>query len=162
MTARGMRHVADGFLGEGMMIRMIAAAGILVSATALAAQAGTHFFFDPVPRWQEEPEMEAVCEAIRRDCPAMGRLTDIRTSMEFDQIYDVGGRLVGLRMTRSTGCRALDESTLLAQRRFITSFSREGEPDHNDDLGVELAPGIDPAGVRLVRTVDMSIGTGCG
>lgn len=144
------------------MIRMIAAAGILVSATALAAQAGTDFFFDPVPRWQEEPEIEAVCEAMRRDCPAMGRLADIRTSMEYDQIYDVGGRLVGLRMTRSTGCRALDEATLLGQRRFITTFSREGEPDLNDDLRVELAPGIDPAGVRMVKSVEMTIGTGCG
>ena len=144
------------------MIRTIAVGAALISATALAAQAGGDFFFDPVPRWQEEPDTHDVCEAIRRDCPAMGRLTDIRTTMEYDEIYDVGGRLIGLRMTRSSGCPALDESTLLGQRRFRASFSREGQSDLGEDLRVELSTGVDPAGVRIVRTTEMNIGLGCG
>lgn len=144
------------------MIRTIVTAGLAVSATALGAQATSDFFFDPVPRWQEEPELNLVCEAMRRDCPAMARLTDIRTSMAFDELYDVNGQLVGMRVTRSTGCAALDEATLVGQRRFRTGFSREGRSDLNDDLRIELRPGIDPAGVRIVRSTDMSIQTGCG
>lgn len=144
------------------MIRTIVTAGLAISATALGAQATSSFFFDPVPRWQEEPELNAVCEAMRRDCPAMARLTDIRTSMAYDELYDVNGRLVGLRMTRSTGCATLDEATLVGQRAFRARFSREGEPDLDEALRVELQPGIDPAGVRVVKSIDMSIQTGCG
>lgn len=144
------------------MIRTILTMGLALSATALGAQATSTFLFDPVPRWQEEPELDEVCEVMRRECPAMARLTDIRTSMAYDEIFDVTGRLVGMRMTRSTGCRALDEAQLVGRREFRASFSREGEPDLNEDIRVELAPGVDPTGVRLVQSTDMTIQTGCG
>lgn len=142
------------------MRKYLVAAGALLAGTALAAQGAGTFSFSPTPRWQAEPEIEALCEAMRRECPDMAALPEIATSVEYDELYDADGRLAGLRMTRGTGCAPYDESILLGQREFRTSFQRPGVPDL-DEITLEVGPGIDRNAVRMVKHVESSTGMGC-
>jgi hypothetical protein len=139
-------------------------AAFLAAATATAAVASAkpgEFFFSPVPRWQEEPETEDVCAAIRQECPSMMTSSDINADFGFDELYDASGSLVGLRMTRSTGCAPIDESTLLGQRQFKLAFHKPGVPDL-DNTRMELANGVNPDDVRIVKASGTSLGLGCG
>lgn len=133
---------------------------LLAAASALAAQA-RGFDFSPAPRWAEEPETEVVCAAIARECPAMAKLESIEAEFAFDGLYDAGGKLTGMRMTKSTGCKPLDEHMLLGQRHFIQVFSKPGQSDL-DGIRVELAPGADAAKVRIVKPGGTSVSFGCG
>lgn len=131
-------------------------------AFAVAGQpvAGGEFSFNPAPRWPEEPETEVVCAAIRKECPALAGKTDVQAEIGFDELYDIAGKLVGLRLTKSTGCRPLDESILLGHRHFRLAFHHEGEPDL-DDIHVELGPGVNPDAVRIVKRDGTSVSLGC-
>ena len=68
--------------------------------------------------------------------------------------------LVGLRSTKSTSCRPLDEHMLLGQRKFRTTFTDEGGRDL-EGIQVELAPGTPRDAVRLVRESSTSLSMGC-
>jgi len=133
----------------------------LLAGTALAAASPQGFSFSPVPRWAEEADTEEVCAAIARECPAMAALGSIEAEFGYDALYDVAGKLVGMRMTKSTGCKPLDEHLLLGQRRFTQAFSKEGESDL-DGIRAELAAGVDPAAVRIVKPDGTSVSMGCG
>jgi hypothetical protein len=114
-----------------------------------------------VPRWQAEPENEVLCEAMRRECPDMAALPEVGTSVEYDEIYDADGVLVGMRMTRGSSCAPLDESLLVGRREFRADFHRPGEPDLDDGIRLELRPGVDRAAVRIVKPVEMQVAMGC-
>ena len=143
---------------------MILLASIVGATSAIAAggerASGPEFLFTPAPRWREEPETEAVCAAIRTERPAFAGKTDIQAEIGFDELYDVTGRLVGLRLTRSTRCKPLDESTLLGHRHFKLAFHHDDQPDL-DDIHAELAPGVNPDGVRIVKRDGTSLSLGC-
>lgn len=131
-----------------------------LAATAATVSATPEFFFSPVPRWQAEPETEDVCAAIRAECPSMKTSSDINADFGFDELYDASGSLVGLRMTRSTGCAPLDESTLLGQRAFKLAFHKPGVPDL-DNTRMELAKGVNPDDARIVKSSGTNLGLGC-
>ena len=136
---------------------------IAIAAAALGLVTGSvpegDFTISPTPRWTTEPENEDLCKAIMAECPAL-RSGDIEASMAFDELHDVRGYLVGIRMTRSTGCKPLDEGTMLGRKEFRRRF--EDDRPTLDDVTVELRPGVDPKAVRVVRRVDnMQIGMGC-
>lgn len=132
---------------------------VLGMTATIGAQNVTEFEFSPAPRWSKEPETEELCKAIIAECPAL-RTGDIDASMAFDEVHDVRGYLVGIRLTRSTGCKPLDESVMLGRVEFRRRFETD-RPSLND-MSVELRPGVDPAGVRIVRRVEnMQIGMGC-
>ncbi|HEV2567274.1 hypothetical protein [Sphingomonas sp.] len=142
------------------MIRIAVAVAALGMAAALAAQNAAEFEFSPVPRWSKEPENGELCKAVMAECPAF-RSGDIEANMAFDELHDVRGYLIGIRMTRSTGCKPLDESVMLGRKEFRQRFESKDTPSL-DDVTVELRDGIDPAGVRIVQRVDnMQIGMGC-
>lgn len=102
-----------------------------------------------------------LCEAIRAECSRQFPDGSIDATMAFDELHDVTGRLTGLRMVRSTGCKPLDEATLIGRKEFRQRFEADGAPTL-DDITVELRPGVDAAAVRIVRRVDnMQIGMGC-
>jgi len=143
------------------MIRALAGLGLLGLGTAVVAQGSGSFSFSPTPRWQAEPEIGELCEAMRRECPEMAALPEIAASVEYDELYDADGRLVGLRLTRGTECAPYDESLLVGRREFRQRFSRPGQPDLDDDIRLELGPGVDPAAVRIVRPVEMQVAMGC-
>ena len=143
------------------MIRSGIVIGLLGLGTALAAQGSSGFSFSPTPRWQTEPEIENLCEAIRRECPDMAALPEIAASVEFDELYDADGRLVGLRLTRGTECAAYDESLLVGRREFRQRFSSPGRSDLDDEIRLELGPGVDRNAVRIVRPVEMQVSMGC-
>lgn len=131
---------------------------------ALAADGGKPFYFSPEPRWQmgpdEEPETETVCAAIRAECKSIKDVADISADFGYDALYDANGNLAGIRMTSSTGCTPLDEDMLISQRKFILAFHTEGKPDL-DNIHLELAPGVDPDSVRIVKQSSTSISMGC-
>ena len=139
------------------------AAAIVVAGLAAAAdyaQRPAGFAFDPVPRWAEEQETETVCVAVEQECAGQLKDGSIDASWGYAELYDAGGYLVGLRSTKSTGCKPLDEHMLLGHRRFRTVFSKDGAPDL-DDIRVEVAPGTNRDAVRLVKTGETSVSFGC-
>lgn len=135
---------------------LIAVSGI---ALAAAAERPPGFSYDPQPRWAEEPETEAVCEAMAKECAGFLKDGSIDTNWGYAEIYNADGFLVGLRQTQSTGCKPLDEHMLLGHRHFATVFTKDG-PDL-DNLAVETAPGVSRDGVRLVKKGETSVSFGC-
>ena len=136
----------------------LAAAG-LVAASAVA-QRPAGFAFDPQPRWAEEQKTQAVCAAVEKECAGQLKDGSIDANWGYAELYDAGGYLVGLRSTRSTGCRPLDEHMLLGHRHFRTVFSKDGAPDL-DDIQMEVAPGTNRDAVRLVKSGETSVSFGC-
>lgn len=115
----------------------------------------------PAPRWDKDPENGPLCAAIRAECAGQFPDGNIDATMAFDELHDTGGRLSGMRLVRSTGCKPLDEAMLLGRKEFRQRFEADGSPTL-DDITVEVKPGIDPAAVRIVRRVDnLQIGIGC-
>ena len=143
------------------MRKLIGGTLALGLSAGLAAQSAGLFEFSPVPRWQTEPESEPLCEAIRAECPSMAAKGSIDATMAFDEVHDVNGKLAGLRLVTSTGCKPLDEAMLVGRKEFRQRFEADGAPTY-DDFKVELKAGINPADVRIVRRVDnFQIGMGC-
>lgn len=144
------------------MTRAIAAtaAAIAMFGAAAVAQVGTPFFYDPQPRWAEDPETEVVCEAIVKECPGLLKDGEIETVWGYTELYDADGYLAGLRSTKSTGCKPLDEHLLLGHRHFRGAFSKPGVPDL-DDIRAELAPGTSKDAVRIVKRGETQVGLGC-
>lgn len=141
-----------------MMLVALTTVG-LFAASALAAAAAP-FAFDPMPRWAEEQETEIVCAAIRAECPGLLKDDVIDTEWGYAEVYDADGRLVGLRSTKSTTCRPLDEHMLLGQRKFRTAFTDDDGRDL-EGIKVELAPGTPRDAVRLVRDSSTNLSLGC-
>ena len=138
---------------------MLAVAALLPAGSAVAGEE-TPFALTPVPRWSAEPETEEVCRAIAAECPGFAKDGEVSARIDFDELYDARGMLAGIRMTKSTGCKPLDESTLLGQRRFKLVFHKDDRPDL-DGIHLEVKPGVDPAGVRIVKESGTSITLGC-
>ena len=135
---------------------LIVLAGILLAAV----QRPAGFMFEPVPRWSEEPETDAVCEAMARECPGQLKDGTIEANWGYAEIYNSDGFLVGLRSAQSTGCKQLDEHLLLGHRRFATTFSRDGAPDL-DNITVETQPRTSREAVRLVKKGETGVSIGC-
>ena len=133
---------------------------IALAGLGAIAAAAPGFHFDPVPRWPEEPETEEVCKAIEAECAAQMVDGSIEAEFGYDDLYDADGKLVGVRMVRSTGCKPYDESLLLGERHFRTLFSEPGKPDL-DDIHLELANGVPRDGVRIVKRGSTSASIGC-
>ena len=138
---------------------------LAASTAALAADERAPFFYSPVPRWQmgpdEEPETGDVCAAVRKECPGIKDVTNISVELAYDQIYDADGQLVGLRMTRSTGCKPLDESMLISQRKFKMAFHKAGQSDLDGDLHAEVTAGTPREAVRIVKSDNTSLNLEC-
>lgn len=132
----------------------------LAVAAAAVAQRPSAFAFDPLPRWAEDPETEAVCEAMAKECAGLLREGGMEASWGYAEIYNADGYLVGLRSLKSTGCKPLDEHMLLGHRHFVTVFSKDGAPDL-DSFTVETVPGTSRDGVRLVKKGETSVSFGC-
>jgi hypothetical protein len=143
------------------MVRAFVLAALLTAGTALAAQAGDDFFYSPIPRWQEEPEGEALCAVIQRECPAiLPRSGDFTREIGLDELYDGTGRLRGLRVTASSGCPAIDEDLVVGRRRFITTVHNAGQPDLFD-YRLETPAGVNAQDMRIVHHTHTSFGLGC-
>lgn len=156
----------------GNAMRLIALVGALALGIGSALGAASFdwegapgFFYSPSARWAFNPEQDLdfhanACPAIRRECPTLDS-SDIKINAQFDELYDAHGRLSGLRMIKGSGCRPLDEAILLGQREFRTKFQKPGKSDL-DDVELELAQGIDPAKVRILRRVtSFQFSSGC-
>ena len=133
--------------------------GILAAAIGLAAFAGP-FEYVPLPRWTEEPETQEKCAAVRAECPALAGLESIEVEVGYDEVYDADGMLVGLRLTRSTGCKPIDEALLLSQRRFKSMFSKPGVPDL-DATRIEMRNGANRDDVRILKAGGTQLSLGC-
>jgi hypothetical protein len=136
---------------------------IIAAAVALAGGAAAQpsdFTYDPKPRWAEDPETEVVCEAVRAECQSVLKDGAIEADWEYAALYDADGMLVGLRSTKSTGCKPLDEHLVLDHRHFLTVFTKPGQPDL-DKITAELSPGTPRDSVRLVKRDSMSVSFGC-
>jgi hypothetical protein len=144
-----------------MKARALIAAGVAgLLGAAAPAQSVTPFFYDPQPRWAEDPETEVVCAAIIKECPGMLKDGEIETDWSYAELYDPDGFLVGVRSLKSTGCKPLDEHLLLGQRHFRGAFSKPNVPDL-DDITAELAPGTNKSAVRIVKTGETQVSIGC-
>ncbi|MBU6267761.1 MAG: hypothetical protein KGN34_09490 [Sphingomonadales bacterium] len=136
---------------------------LLLGTGAVAADAPP-FEFSPVPRWHvapdAEPETSEVCAAIRAECPGIKDVTDIQRDFGYDLLYDADGMLAGVRATKSTGCKPLDESMVLGERAFVMKFHSDGKPDL-DDIHAELAPGTPRGAVRIVKSKSTQLNLGC-
>ena len=132
---------------------------LLVAAAAVAA-AAPDFFYDPQPRWTEDPETEVVCEAVAKECPGALKDGQIQAEFGYDELYDIDGMLAGIRMVKSTGCKPLDEHLVLGERHFKMVFHKDGEPDL-DGVHAEVAPGTPKESVRIVKRGSTSVSFGC-
>jgi hypothetical protein len=140
----------------------IAACGLLCATTLSADVAIPQgFAFAPQPRWAAEPETEELCTAIARECSSLNR-EQIDTRIAYDEFYDAKGFLIGLRMTRSTGCKPLDESSLLGQAEFRLTFRKPDRGDLDDNMRIEFSNGVRPEDVRIVKSSETTISLGCG
>ena len=143
-----------------MKLAVVLIAAAAFAAASVAAQRPAGFAFDPAPRWAEEQETETVCAAVEKECAGLLKDGSIDASWGYAELYDADGYLVGLRSTKSTACKPLDEHMLLGHRRFRTAFGKDGAPDL-DEIRVEVAPGIDRGAVHLVKTGETSVSFGC-
>jgi hypothetical protein len=134
-------------------------AAVLGLAGGAAAQPSS-FYYDPQPRWTEDPETEVVCDAIRAECKGVMKDGEIDAEWTYDELYDPDGMLVGVRSVKSTGCKPLDEHMLLGQRHFTQVFTKAGQPDL-EAITVELAPGTPKSAVRIVKHGSTSVSMGC-
>lgn len=141
-----------------LMLGFVALVGL--AAAGIAAQASRPFFYDPVPRWAEDPETEEVCKAVAAECAGKFPNSEIDASWGYAEYYDAEGYLVGLKTTASTGCKPLDEHLLLSHRHFRGAFSKHGEPEL-EGIAVELKPGTPKDAVRLVKKGETQVGIGC-
>jgi hypothetical protein len=132
----------------------------LVALAGGAAAQPSSFFYDPQPRWAEDPDTEVVCAAIRAECAGILKDGAVDAEWSYGELYDPDGRLVGLRSLQSTGCRPLDEHMLLGQRHFTQVFTKPGQPDL-DGITAELAAGTPKASVRIVKRGSTSVSMGC-
>lgn len=148
-----------------MRLIALASFAMLAGTGALAADKSAPFSFSPEPRWHmgpdEEPETEVVCAAVRKECPGIKDVTDINADFGYDLLYDADGQLVGLRMTKSTGCKPLDESLLLSQRKFKLAFHKPGQSDLDDNIHVEAPAGTARESLRIVKSTSTSLSMGC-
>ena len=140
-------------------MRGVIIAALVALAGGAAAQPST-FYFDPKPRWAEDPETEVVCEAIRAECQGVLKDGEIDVEWAYAELYDADGMLVGVRSLGSTGCKPLDEHLLLGQRHFTQVFTKPGQPDL-ENITAELAPGTSKDAVRLVKKGATSVSMGC-
>ena len=140
-------------------VATLTAVAVAIAAGA-SAQRPTTFAFDPVPRWTEDPETEAVCEAMVKECAGQLKDGGMEASWGYAEIYNADGYLVGLRSLKSTGCKPLDEHMLLGHRHFVTVFSKDGAPDL-DSFTVETTSGTSRDGVRLIKKGETSVSFGC-
>jgi hypothetical protein len=134
-------------------------AALVALAGGTAAQPSS-FYYDPKPRWAEDPETEVVCDAIRAECKGVLKDGEIDADWSYDELYDADGMLVGVRSVKSTGCKPLDEHMLLGQRHFTQVFTKPGQPDL-DGITVELAAGTPKDAVRIVKRGSTSVSMGC-
>jgi hypothetical protein len=125
-----------------------------------AAAQPSNFYFDPKPRWPEDPETEVVCQAIRAECQGILKDGEIDVEWSYAELYDADGMLVGVRSLGTTGCKPLDEHLLLGQRHFTQVFTKPGQPDL-ENITAELAPGTPKDAVRLVKKGTTSVSMGC-
>ncbi len=132
----------------------LVAAGIALPALA------EPFEFTPVPRWPDEPETDVKCAAVKAECPALAGQDTIEVEIGYDELYNADGMLIGLRLTRSTECKPLDESLLLSQRRFKLLFHKDGVPDL-DNIHVEGRNGVKPEDLRIVKASGTTLQLGC-
>ena len=131
-----------------------------MAAVAAAAAAAPPFLFDPQPRWAEDPETEVVCEAVRAECAGLLKDGSIDTEFGYVQLFDADGRLAGIRMAKSTGCKPLDEHMLLSEKHFVEVFRKEGEGDL-DGMKLELGPGVNRDAVRIAKPGSTQVSFGC-
>ena len=152
-----------------MRIRRAAAGLAILAGSSLAGAAsyeweGAGFYYSPVPRWTFDPKQdldfaEKVCPAIRSECPGLDA-SDINANVAYDELYYANGRLAGVRMTKGSGCRPLDEAIVLGDREFRAKFETDGVS--LDDFRLELGDGVDKAKVRVVKEIaNHSFGGGC-
>ena len=152
-----------------MRIWQAVAGVVILAGSSLAGAAayeweGAGFFYSPVPRWAYDPKQdldfgEKVCPEIRRECPGLDA-SDINVEVAYDELYYANGRLAGVRMTKGSGCRPLDEAIVLGNREFRGKFERDGMV--TDDVKLELGDGVDKAKVRIVKEVASStFAAGC-
>jgi hypothetical protein len=135
----------------------------IAAALALAGGAAAQpvgFFYDPKPRWAEDPHTDVVCKAIRAECAGVLRDGEIEVDWSYAELYNSDGMLVGIRSLKSTGCKPLDEHLLLGQRHFVQVFTRPGQPDL-DAISAELAPDTPKDAVRLIKKGTTSVSMGC-
>lgn len=150
-----MRKVRWSLVQAAAVLLLTAGAGL-----AADTEGGSAFQYTPQPRWDKEPETEDLCAVLAKECPRMIKKGEVNADIGFDELYDVKGMLVGLRLTKSTGCKALDEDEMLSHRQFRMAFHSDDKPDL-DDVHAEVAPGLDPDGVRIVKADGTSISIGC-
>ena len=151
--------VIAGAIPGAMLAAALPLAGGQAAETE-GAQTPAPFAFTPQPRWTEEPETGALCEAIRKECPGLMQDGEVSADVGYDELYDTRGMLAGMRLTRSTGCKPLDEDALLSRRQFRMAFHKEDVPDL-DGIHAEVAPGTDPNAVRIVKASGTSLSIGC-
>ena len=142
-----------------MAVRGAIIAAAVTLAGAAAAQPAS-FYYDPKPRWAEDPDTDVVCAAIRAECQGILKDGEIDTDWSYAELYDADGMLVGLRSLQSTGCKPLDEHLLLGQRHFTQVFTKPGQPDL-DGITVEVAAGTPKESVRIVKRGSTSVSMGC-
>jgi hypothetical protein len=133
---------------------LLASLGVLLSATAGGEEGVASFSYSPTPRWDGEPEGDMVCKAIKKECPQAWKKKQDEFEIGYELLYDVNGSVSGMRITRSSDCKPVDEYYQMFKRSMLFSPKLE-------DIRVELAEGVKPQDIRIIKSDSTNFSFNC-
>jgi hypothetical protein len=132
----------------------LALLGLVLPVSASADSDGSSFSFSPMPRWSTEPENDAVCQAMKKECAQAWKKKQDEFQIGYELLYDAAGSVTGMRITQSSSCKPVDEYYQMFKRSMLFSPKLE-------NIRVELAEGIKTDDVRIIRSDSTSFNFTC-
>jgi hypothetical protein len=136
------------------MAILVSCLGVLLSASAAGDEATRSFSYSPAPRWDGEPESDLVCKAVKKECPIVWKKKQEEFQIGYELLYDVSGTVSGMRITRSSDCKPVDEYYQMFKRSMLFSPKLE-------DIRVELAEGVKPQDIRIIKSDSTNFSFNC-
>jgi hypothetical protein len=128
--------------------------GLVAFSAAMGEEVPPPFSYSPVPRWSAEPENDQVCEAVKKECAKAWKSKQSAFEMNYDLLYSATGDVTGIRITKSSACKPVDEYYQYFKRSMMFSPKLEG-------MRVELAPNVKPEDVRIIRSDTTNFNFSC-
>ncbi len=127
---------------------LVLVGGTVIGLAAAAQDApgvADQFAFSPMPRWVGDPENDQVCAAVKKECAGAWKRRQEDFEIEYELSYQSDGTLSGMRIIKSSSCKPVDEYYQMFKRSMLFSPKLE-------DVRAELAEGVRPEDVRLIKT----------
>ncbi len=133
---------------------LLAVTGWLPCTSALPEDGAGAFSYSPVPRWTGEPENDQVCKAVKKECAKIWKKKQEEFQIGYELMYDASGAISGMRITKSSECKPVDEYYQMFKRSMLFSPKLE-------DIRIELAPSVKPEDVHIIKSDSTSFSFNC-